>query len=90
MIQGATEIFFLCMLMHSNKFSIVPQSIETLAKFRHTFSHFHLEITPLLVKADNISMQTMDAETMMWYHPRHKQTIGLPQPIKRLLEKVIS
>ncbi|MEM9243655.1 MAG: A/G-specific adenine glycosylase [Pseudomonadota bacterium] len=69
-------------------FAVTPMLIEPLTAFRHTFSHFHLQVTPLLIKIDQLPTQIMASETMLWYDSSNKQTIGLPQPVKRLLEKL--
>ena len=66
---------------------------------RHTFSHFHLDITPVLVgvmKAKEISavtnnptMSVMEGAEWVWYKGCADQG-GLPAPVARLLEQVSS
>lgn len=56
-----------------------------LPSFRHTFSHFHLDITPVIAQVKTISPELMEAEQIIWYNTNKQQAIGLPQPIKTLL-----
>lgn len=57
----------------------------TLTTFRHTFSHFHLDITAILVDINQSILQLHEAVNSLWYHPDSQQKIGLSAPVKRLL-----
>ena len=52
---------------------------------RHTFSHFHLDYTPLLIKTSNAS-GIMDSTDLIWYNPANPQKIGTAAPVKKLLD----
>ena len=55
---------------------------------RHTFSHFHLHITPVpakLLGADNRLMENAEA---VWYKLYAPDARGLAAPVKRLLEQL--
>lgn len=52
---------------------------------RHTFSHYHLDYTPIIVKTDNLINKVMEANQSVWYKAEEIKTLGLPTPIKRLL-----
>jgi A/G-specific adenine glycosylase len=56
----------------------------------HAFTHFDLLVTPLLTRCEGFSgamaMSTMEAPRSLWYNPRQPARIGLPAPIKALLE----
>ncbi len=55
---------------------------------RHTFSHFHLDITPVLVnlRADS---QIADSSGILWYqNGSQAPAIGLAAPVKKLLERL--
>jgi len=56
-------------------------------EFRHTFSHFHLQITPveILVKK---SPQIMDANHFLWYNRQKPLKLGMPTPITRLISQL--
>lgn len=58
-----------------------------LGAFRHTFSHFHLDIIPLLVFADQTQV-CMDAGPGLWYKLAQPQTVGLAAPVERLLRQL--
>jgi A/G-specific adenine glycosylase len=60
-----------------------------LAVVEHAFTHFDLVITPLLARcAGNAGV--MDAGQSVWYNTRDPVRIGLPAPIKTLLEQLAS
>jgi A/G-specific adenine glycosylase len=59
---------------------------QTLATRRHTFSHYHLDYTPLLVQADNPINFVMEANQTVWYKVGQLKKLGLAAPIKQLLQ----
>jgi A/G-specific adenine glycosylase len=59
---------------------------HTLPSLRHTFSHFHLDITPVLARADSAGI--MDSPKHIWYNSSHSAVRGFPAPIKLLLERL--
>jgi len=61
---------------------------QTLPDMRHTFSHFHLDITPVIVRARHTGI--MDPAQYIWYNTREPIACGLPAPVKTLLDKVRS
>lgn len=58
----------------------------TLTTFRHTFSHYHLIITPILIKLSKQPDLIMEANKGLWYNLSHPKEIGLAAPVKQLLE----
>ena len=59
----------------------------TLQPLRHTFSHYHLDIEPVLVQLSQTKPDiVMDSERLIWYNMRQPDQRGLPAPIKTLLE----
>ena len=59
---------------------------EALAPLRHTFSHFHLDIQPLLLR---VSVRPAVAESgQVWYNLRHPESLGLAAPVKKLLRQI--
>jgi A/G-specific adenine glycosylase len=54
---------------------------------RHSFSHYHLDFTPLLIETDNLTNNVMEANRRVWYKTKQIQEIGLPAPIKLLLQQ---
>ncbi|MDP2902721.1 MAG: A/G-specific adenine glycosylase [Methylovulum sp.] len=53
---------------------------------RHTFSHFHLDYTPLCVKTENPINIVMEANLAVWYNAGEINNLGLATPIKMLLQ----
>ena len=56
--------------------------------FRHTFSHYHLDITPTLAELDKSSNMIAESDERIWYNANSPQAIGLAAPIKTLLQKI--
>jgi len=54
---------------------------------RHTFSHFHLDYTPLWIYTDNPINFVMEAGQSLWYNAKQIDGLGLPAPIKTLLKQ---
>ena len=52
---------------------------------RHTFSHFHLDITPVLARARTEDGAVMEAGQYVWYNGGHIDRLGLAAPVQRLL-----
>ena len=65
------------------------ERIESWPTLRHTFSHFHLDITPWLVDVrGNRAATVMEAQPMVWYNTRTETDRGLAAPVIRLLERL--
>ncbi|AMX03714.1 A/G-specific adenine glycosylase [Microbulbifer thermotolerans] len=72
-----------------------PEEIQALPQLRHTFTHFHLDITPLwiqLAKAPQLVAESGGG----WYklrqlnRPRAAQELGLPAPIVKLAQQLLA
>ncbi|UCC57439.1 MAG: A/G-specific adenine glycosylase, partial [Gammaproteobacteria bacterium] len=48
---------------------------------RHTFSHYHLEISPVLAKATGIDNAVMEANNQLWYNHEALQAKGFAAPV---------
>jgi A/G-specific adenine glycosylase len=53
---------------------------------RHTFSHFHLDITPVLLPLASADVRLMEADRFHWYPVHEPSAVGLAAPVKKLLE----
>ncbi len=53
---------------------------------RHSFSHFHLDITTLLARVTPVDQAVMEGRAQVWYNSRRPDARGLPAPVKTLLE----
>ena len=63
-----------------------------LPAFRHTFSHYHLEIHPKLLQlqhSPNALHSPISEETLFcWYNVHNPPALGLPAPIKKLIQTI--
>lgn len=85
-------------LMHNLQIS------QKLITFRHTFSHFHLDITPILVELDlqknaqnsplvaqenaGNYLSSVSSQPDYWYDLHQSNEIGLATPVKRILDEL--
>jgi A/G-specific adenine glycosylase len=59
--------------------------IQPWSVLRHTFSHFHLDITPVRATVTDNANAVMEASCFVWYNTRQPDERGLAAPVKRLL-----
>jgi len=59
---------------------------QALEPLRHTFSHFHLDIQPLLVRVASTSGVAEAGQ--VWYNLRQPTRLGLAAPVSKLLKRV--
>jgi A/G-specific adenine glycosylase len=55
--------------------------------FRHTFTHFHLNITPLKVTIDNGGRRVGEDDRWVWYNAK-TPCGGLAAPVKQLIKRL--
>jgi A/G-specific adenine glycosylase len=60
---------------------------EALSPIDHAFTHFVLRLKPLLVRGRR-KLATLDGEDRLWYQLDAPPRVGLPQPIRQLLERL--
>lgn len=60
--------------------------LEILNVVKHTFSHFHLLITPVLCRV-SVNANSVADNASIWYKPNSDMTVGLAAPVKKLLEQ---
>jgi A/G-specific adenine glycosylase len=63
---------------------VEPQSGTIL---RHGFTHFELEISPLLARCEGWS-GVMDGPPVLWYNPANPERLGLPAPVTALIQSL--
>lgn len=57
--------------------------------WRHTFSHYHLDIQPVLIKLAKRPQGIMEEGHHLWYNVRQPASVGLAAPVKLLLQKLL-
>lgn len=65
-----------------------PKWLERWNNLRHTFSHYHLDISPTVVTLAATPSLVMEADRQLWYNPHQPATIGLAAPIKQLIARL--
>ncbi len=60
---------------------------EVWNSYRHTFSHYHLDITPVLVQLAK-TPSAISSGGHHWYSLHEPEALGLAAPVKKLLEKL--
>ena len=68
------------------KLGFAPAARHPQTTRRHTFSHFHLDYSPVLIDGEPLA-RIEDAGNQCWYHPDNSLSLGLPTPVKLLLEE---
>lgn len=71
-----------------DRWHLRPSSINALqtdCPFRHTFTHFHLDITPVHVELTGQPLLTAERE-QRWVSPGELVQVGIPTPVMRLLD----
>ena len=69
--------------------SLKAISSQTLTEFRHTFSHFHLDITPVIVDCQQLdnsqSTKINEPDQQKWYDLQQELSVGLAASTQKLL-----
>ena len=58
------------------------------AAFRHTFTHFHLDIEPVYVEVRQRAATIRDRDDVRWYRPSTNEPLGLSAPAVKLLASI--
>ncbi len=67
---------------------VAPQVLEQWQPLRHTFSHFHLDITPVLATAGDHAGRVMEDDGCLWYNVHSGRELGLAAPVQQLLARL--
>ncbi|MCZ6617476.1 MAG: A/G-specific adenine glycosylase [Gammaproteobacteria bacterium] len=80
------EIMSVC-----REFGVDPGNIEESYAgdvFRHTFTHFLLDIEPVYIHLAYAPCAVRDDDRLRWYHPDRQEVIGLSAPAVKLLANI--
>lgn len=61
---------------------------QNMQPFKHTFSHFHLEISPILLSLSKALPQSVQENTAMWYNIEQGSEVGLAAPTVKILNQI--
>ncbi|MES9942740.1 MAG: A/G-specific adenine glycosylase [Candidatus Thiodiazotropha sp. 6PLUC2] len=67
---------------------IYATQLHQLAPRRHSFTHFHLDITPVLLQVEKTRNRIMDEDSMVWYNLSKPEDLGLAAPVSRILQEI--
>lgn len=67
---------------------IAVTDYQALTPFRHTFSHYHLNIYPIVIPIKRIPLKTMEADQQIWYNLANPEHIGLPKPVQLIMSTI--
>lgn len=76
-------------IMCAKQFGITASITHHGEIFRHTFSHFHLDILPMYLLVKKMQNKVMEDTGQIWYNLQQPAAVGLPAPIKSLLSKLL-
>ncbi len=72
----------------ADKVGITLDRIEKWEPFRHTFSHYHLNITPVKASVKQGASMVAESGRWQWYHFDNPSELGVAAPVKKLMEKL--
>ncbi len=72
-------------LAHPQLQNCQVKHVQASDAFRHTFSHYHLDIHPVRVSLKAKIDQVGEA-SILWYNLKQPASVGLAAPVKKLLE----
>ncbi len=64
------------------------QAAQAAEPLRHAFSHFELEMKPLIVRCTDAAAGLRDDDRYLWYDTRDPPRLGLPKPVATLIAAV--
>jgi A/G-specific adenine glycosylase len=68
------------------KLALKTKSTQQLPEFRHTFSHFHLDITPVVIDCISTDIKEInEPEQQKWYDLKQELSIGLAASTQKIL-----
>lgn len=65
------------------------KNYATLPSFRHTFSHYHLDIFPIVIEVHKVPVKSMEDDTQIWYNPNDPESVGLPKPVQSIMRALL-
>lgn len=66
------------------RFATQVTDVMSLSSFRHTFSHYHLDIFPSQLHIADVSL-VLEGSKYQWFEPQEALAQGLPAPVRTIL-----
>jgi A/G-specific adenine glycosylase len=70
------------------EFGLAVSSIQMLDVIKHSFSHYHLYMTPLLIQCQPVHDKIAEPHEIIWYHKDQSDALGLPAPINVIMQQL--
>ncbi len=67
--------------------NVESDTMRQLDVIRHSFSHYHLDITPVLISTRRPN-EVAETDRWLWYPLDHSLEVGLAAPVKKLLSRL--
>jgi A/G-specific adenine glycosylase len=61
-------------------------STESWGTLRHSFSHYDLDIAPVVVRIGAVSSKVADSDDSTWYRPGDAPPGGIAAPVRKLID----
>lgn len=71
-----------------SRFAGIHYQRESLPGFRHTFSHYHLDIAVEHIQLAQKPQRVMEDNSQLWYNVQQPASVGLAAPVSRILKSV--
>ncbi len=68
--------------------NVAGAEIHPWPMFRHTFSHFHLDIEPVEIQLRREQLRVMEGERRVWYKISDPDARGLAAPVARIISQL--
>lgn len=70
------------------QFKISVNDHDLLKPFRHTFSHYHLDIHPVVIAIKRFPAAIMEDGKQIWYNTESPESLGLPKPVQSIMRQL--
>lgn len=71
------------------QYDMKTNQVKQLNSFRHSFSHYYLDLIPIWIKIRTLSID-FHSSSGLWYDLKQPPNIGLSEPVNRLLKLLSS
>ena len=65
--------------------SSAPDRFTQLPQFSHVFTHFRLDVQPVVLDVEPVARRAADDDAHRWLLPADAAALGLPAPVRRLI-----
>jgi len=72
----------------SNELGLKVIKQEELPVLKHSFSHYHLFITPVVVQCESYDDKIMEQKEWCWYQRDQSDVLGLPAPVSAIINSL--